>query len=70
MEKSKQSEHVVCDKDDDVDNGDEDSDDSADKHITHLTQVKNNGNLGVCDKNLTYVVKHTPTSLKSDVIGH
>ena len=50
--------------------GDDDSDDSADKHLTHLTQVKNNGNLCVCDKNLTHVVKNTPTSLKSDVTGH
>eukprot|EP00957_Ditylum_brightwellii_P180388 13741229-Ditylum_brightwellii.AAC.1 len=55
MERSKQNEHVVCNKDDDVDdgidNGDDDSvedgdddgvddgDDGADKHLTHLSQV-------------------------------
>eukprot|EP00957_Ditylum_brightwellii_P190501 14500617-Ditylum_brightwellii.AAC.1 len=55
METSKQDEYVVCDKDDDVDNGDDDSvddgvdesvDDSvddgadgADKHLTYLSQA-------------------------------
>eukprot|EP00957_Ditylum_brightwellii_P056924 4314888-Ditylum_brightwellii.AAC.1 len=70
MERSKQNKHVVCYKDNDVDNGDGDSDDGADMHLTHLTQVKNNGNLGVCDKNLIHVVKNTPTSLRSYVTGH
>eukprot|EP00957_Ditylum_brightwellii_P175018 13325084-Ditylum_brightwellii.AAC.1 len=44
IEASKQNEHLVCNKDDDVDNGEDDSDDGADKHLTHLTQIKNNGN--------------------------
>eukprot|EP00957_Ditylum_brightwellii_P190242 14480526-Ditylum_brightwellii.AAC.1 len=70
MERSKQNKNLVCDKDNDVDNGDDDSADGADKHLTYLTQVKNNGNRGVCDINITHVVKNTPTSLKSDVTGH
>eukprot|EP00957_Ditylum_brightwellii_P096928 7381851-Ditylum_brightwellii.AAC.1 len=56
-ERSKQKNHVVCNKDDDydddvdngVDNGDDDSvdngvdygDDGADKHLTHLSQAVN-----------------------------
>eukprot|EP00957_Ditylum_brightwellii_P053367 4044990-Ditylum_brightwellii.AAC.1 len=70
MERSKRNKYVVCNKDNDVDDGVDDSDDCADKHLTHLSQVKNNGNLGVCDKNLAHVVKNTPTSLISDVTGH
>eukprot|EP00957_Ditylum_brightwellii_P090825 6916188-Ditylum_brightwellii.AAC.1 len=67
MERSKQTEHAVCNEDNDIENCDDDSNDGADKHLTHLTQVKNNGNRGVCDINLTHVVKNTPTSLISDV---
>eukprot|EP00957_Ditylum_brightwellii_P189243 14404354-Ditylum_brightwellii.AAC.1 len=65
MEKSEQNKHVVCDKDNGVD-GVEDSDDGAHKHLTHLIQVENNGKCGVCDINLTYAVKNTPTLLKSE----
>eukprot|EP00957_Ditylum_brightwellii_P075533 5741020-Ditylum_brightwellii.AAC.1 len=69
----KQGKQACCwGKDDDVDNNDDDGDDDSDHgcdiHVTHLTQVENNGNLIVCDKNLTYVVKNTLTSLISDVI--
>eukprot|EP00957_Ditylum_brightwellii_P189816 14450653-Ditylum_brightwellii.AAC.1 len=51
MERSKQNEHVVCNKDNDVDsdgddgvdNGDNDGDDDgdagADKHFAHLSQA-------------------------------
>eukprot|EP00957_Ditylum_brightwellii_P061949 4701414-Ditylum_brightwellii.AAC.1 len=67
MERSEQNKHLVCNKDNGVDNGDDDSDDSANEHLTHLTQVKNNGNCGVCDMNFTRIVKNTPTSLKNDV---
>eukprot|EP00957_Ditylum_brightwellii_P195437 14890632-Ditylum_brightwellii.AAC.1 len=45
-ERSKQKEHLVCNKDDDVDdgvvnsvdNGDDDGAEGADKHLTHLSQ--------------------------------
>eukprot|EP00957_Ditylum_brightwellii_P045470 3446774-Ditylum_brightwellii.AAC.1 len=70
MERSEQNKHLICDKDNDVDNGDDDSDDGVDKHRAHLTQVKNNSNCDVSDINFTYVVKNTPTSLKNDVTGH
>eukprot|EP00957_Ditylum_brightwellii_P118869 9066033-Ditylum_brightwellii.AAC.1 len=47
MGRSKQYKHIVCNKDDDVDdcvdNGDDDSadngDDGDDKHLTHLSQA-------------------------------
>eukprot|EP00957_Ditylum_brightwellii_P109549 8354869-Ditylum_brightwellii.AAC.1 len=55
MERSKQNKHVVCNKDDDIDNdiddgvdngdddsidnGDDDSVDGADKHLAHLSQT-------------------------------
>eukprot|EP00957_Ditylum_brightwellii_P076330 5801497-Ditylum_brightwellii.AAC.1 len=68
--RSERNEHVVCNKDDGVDDGVDDSNDGADKHPTHLIHVKNNGNLGVCEKNLTHAVKNTLTSLISDVTGH
>eukprot|EP00957_Ditylum_brightwellii_P002660 204809-Ditylum_brightwellii.AAC.1 len=70
MERSEQNKHLVCDKDDDVDNCVDDGAEGADKHLTHLTQVKNNGNCDVSDINFTRVVKNTPTSLKNDVTGH
>eukprot|EP00957_Ditylum_brightwellii_P022879 1726846-Ditylum_brightwellii.AAC.1 len=57
MERNKQNKHVVCNKDDDVnngvnhgnndsfDNGDDgavdDCDDVGDKHLTHLSQAAN-----------------------------
>eukprot|EP00957_Ditylum_brightwellii_P107368 8193098-Ditylum_brightwellii.AAC.1 len=51
MERSKQNKHVVCNEDDDVDNGDDDSEDNgdddgvddgadgADKNLAHLSQA-------------------------------
>eukprot|EP00957_Ditylum_brightwellii_P141423 10775027-Ditylum_brightwellii.AAC.1 len=58
MEKNEQNEHVVCNEDDDVDNGADDGDndsvddgadngvdngaDCADKHLVHLSQVVDN----------------------------
>eukprot|EP00957_Ditylum_brightwellii_P079029 6010584-Ditylum_brightwellii.AAC.1 len=39
MERSKRNEHVVCNKDDDVEDGVEDGDNGAGKHLTHLSQV-------------------------------
>eukprot|EP00957_Ditylum_brightwellii_P065468 4966568-Ditylum_brightwellii.AAC.1 len=47
MGRSKQNKHVVCDKDNDVDNGDNDNVDNgddggvdgADKHLAHLSQA-------------------------------
>eukprot|EP00957_Ditylum_brightwellii_P155702 11854035-Ditylum_brightwellii.AAC.1 len=56
-------EGVDNNNDDSVD----DSNDGGEMHLTHLTQVENNGNLVVCDINLTHVVKNTPESPRSDV---
>eukprot|EP00957_Ditylum_brightwellii_P095051 7239331-Ditylum_brightwellii.AAC.1 len=39
MERSMQNKHVVCNKDNGVDDSVDDSDDGDNKHLTHLSQA-------------------------------